>query len=362
MTAVEPNRSYYPALDGLRGVAILLVVLYHNFGFIKQSFFGWLGVDLFFVLSGFLITDILLKTLGQANYLRNFYLRRILRIFPLYYLTLVLFLFVLPPLTSEKIEWTYYQENQGYFWIYLQNWLFIFRNPANADILNHYWSLAVEEQFYIFWPLVVLLLKKTRWLLIFISLLLLSLVLFRFLLWILEIENIAYYNLYTFTRIDGICIGCIVALLVHMNFTIIRRYTTGIVLAFALINFGFYFFNRFYDFSFPYLALVGYSTFGMMFGLLVYEAVSRETRLINYIFNIRLLKFFGRISYGLYIFHWPVYLLANAYLLVFAKDHLPTLIAQVSVSLIAVVIAVAISWFSFRYFEKYFLKLKERYT
>jgi peptidoglycan/LPS O-acetylase OafA/YrhL len=362
MTAVAPNRSYYPALDGLRGVAILLVVLYHNFGFIKQSFFGWLGVDLFFVLSGFLITDILLKTLGQANYLRNFYLRRVLRIFPLYYLTLILFLFVIPSFTSDKIEWTYYQDNQVYFWTYLQNWLFIFRSSGNAEIMNHYWSLAVEEQFYIFWPLVVLLLKKPRYLLIFISLLLVSLILFRFVLWISEIENIAYYSLYTFTRIDGICIGCIVALLVHMNFNFIRKYTTGIVLSFALINFGFYFFNRLFDFSFPYLALVGYSTFGMMFGLLVYEAVSRETRLINFVFDIQLLKFFGRISYGLYIFHWPVYLLANAYLLAFFKEHMRPLMAQVSVSLLAVAIAVAISWLSFRYFESYFLKLKQRYN
>ena len=83
MTAY-PNRHYYPALDGLRGVAILLVVLYHNFGFIKQSYFGWLGVDLFFVLSGFLITDILLRTRSQPGFLKDFYMRRVLRIFPLY--------------------------------------------------------------------------------------------------------------------------------------------------------------------------------------------------------------------------------------------------------------------------------------
>src|SRR5688572_28211876 len=149
MTAY-PNRPYYPALDGLRGVAILLVVLYHNFGFIKQSYFGWLGVDLFFVLSGFLITDILLRTRSQPGFLRDFYMRRVLRIFPLYYVSLIIFLFILAPLTSAKVEWGYYLGNQVYFWTYLQNWLFIFKDPGNAHILNHFWSLAVEEQFYIF--------------------------------------------------------------------------------------------------------------------------------------------------------------------------------------------------------------------
>ncbi|MBL0067656.1 MAG: acyltransferase [Chitinophagaceae bacterium] len=72
MNPENPNRLHYPALDGLRGLAILLVVVYHNFGFINVFFFGWLGVDLFFVLSGFLITDILLKTLHQKDYLKNF--------------------------------------------------------------------------------------------------------------------------------------------------------------------------------------------------------------------------------------------------------------------------------------------------
>ena len=91
MDPAEIQKPYYPALDGLRGLAILLVVVYHNFGFIDYFFFGLLGVDLFFVLSGFLITDILLRSLGQKNFLRSFYMRRVLRIFPLYYLTLVIF-------------------------------------------------------------------------------------------------------------------------------------------------------------------------------------------------------------------------------------------------------------------------------
>lgn len=361
MTAIS-NRPHYPALDGLRGIAILLVVIYHNFGFIRQSYFGWLGVDLFFVLSGFLITDILLGALGKPGFLSRFYMRRVLRIFPLYYLSLALFLFVLSPLTDERIEWEYYRDNQVYFWTYLQNWLFIFNEPGPAHILNHYWSLAVEEQFYIFWPLVMLWIKKPKRLLLFITVLLVAVILFRFGLWIYQIENLAYYNLYTFTRIDGICIGCIVALLVHMNVDFIKNHTAIIVLVFAAINFLFYFINSRYEFSFPYIGLVGYTTFAMMFGLLVYEAVLRETTLVNKIFGIPVLKFLGRISYGLYIFHWPVYLVMNAYLLRTLQDKLPSIGAQVMVSVLATALAIGISWLSRKYFESYFLKRKEKYA
>jgi len=361
MTA-SPNRSYYPALDGLRGIAILLVVFYHNFGFVKQSFFGWLGVDLFFVLSGFLITGILLKELDQPNFLRNFYMRRVLRIFPLYYLTLFLFLFVVAPLTKDRIVWDYYQEHQFYLWTYLQNWLYIFHEPGQAQALNHYWSLAVEEQFYIFWPLVMLVLRKPKYLLVFISLLLLGVILFRFGLWFYKIENLSYYNLYTFTRIDGICIGCIVALLMHMNNNFIQRHTALIVLIFAVINFLFYFLNSFYAFSFPYIGLVGYTTFAMLFGLLLQEAVTGKTKIINWILNLSFLKFFGRISYGFYIFHWPVYLLMNSYLLPVITTNKNSPVAQVSISIIAALVAILISLISRRYFEAYFLNMKEKFT
>src|SRR5436189_6032324 len=96
--------NHYPALDGLRGIAILLVVFLHNFGFMNYFFFGWLGVDLFFVLSGFLISDILLNSLDKPNFLRNFYIRRVLRIFPLYYFILVICLFVLPHVKSLHLN------------------------------------------------------------------------------------------------------------------------------------------------------------------------------------------------------------------------------------------------------------------
>ena len=358
----QANRQHYPALDGLRGIAILFIVIYHNFGYIdKYFFFGWLAVDLFFVMSGFLITDILLNAVGKKNFLRNFYFRRALRIFPLYYLCLILFLIVLPRIPIES-GIKYYTDNQVWIWTYLQNWLYIFNPPVQTNTLNHLWSVAVEEQFYLLWPLAILILRKPKYLLVFISLLLVAVLGLRLWIWMHHLSGFAYYNLYTFTRIDGICIGCMVALLLKINANFLKKYTAGIVLFFAIMNFAFFFINRFYQFSFPYLALAGYTTFAMMLGLLVNQAVTRETKLINFLFNIPLLKFFGRISYGFYLFHWPVYLLLYPYLTNRMKGFTNGWLIDFTVSVIGTLIAIAISWLSFNYFEKYFLKLKIKFT
>src|ERR1043165_244152 len=178
----NPVRTYYPALDGLRGVAILLVIFLHNFRFSNYFFFGWLGVDLFFVLSGFLITDILLSTSGSKNFLRHFYVRRFLRIFPIYFLTIIFCLFILPSL-SNTVQIDYYVHNQIWLWTFTQNWLYIFKPPAGTPILLHFWSLAVEEQFYIIWPIIIMLVKKPKLLLRIAAILLLAVMITRILLW-----------------------------------------------------------------------------------------------------------------------------------------------------------------------------------
>ncbi|MBS1620568.1 MAG: acyltransferase [Bacteroidetes bacterium] len=361
MNTLYKNRQHYPALDGLRGIAILLVVIYHNFGFIDYFFFGWLGVDLFFVLSGFLITDILLRTVHDKHYLRNFYIRRILRIFPLYYLSLLLFLFVLP-LLNPKIELDYYINNQAWLWTYLQNWLYIFKPSGSADVLNHYWSLAVEEQFYLLWPFVILIIKKPKWLLLFTIILLVAVVSLRLWLWVNHIEKLAYFNLYTFTRIDGLCIGSMVTLLFRINPEFLKKHTYAIVIFFAGVNFVFYFFNSRYHFSFPYLPLVGYSTIAMLFGLLVNDAITRQTPLVTKILNFMPLRYIGRISYGFYIFHWPVYLSLREPLSAWVNNHFPSLPVHITSSTIATLLGLLLSILSYTYFEKYFNNLKSRFA
>jgi peptidoglycan/LPS O-acetylase OafA/YrhL len=361
MNPNNANRQYYPALDGLRGLAILLVIVYHNFGFINYFFFGWLGVDLFFVLSGFLITDILLKSFGSPNYLRNFYTRRVLRIFPVYYLSLIIFLVVLPFIPNLPVSLNYYTDNQVWLWTYLQNWLYIFKPTGSSDVLHHLWSLAVEEQFYLLWPIAIVIIKKPKYLLILISTILLAVIATRFAIWIYAVKDLSYYNLYTFSRIDGICIGCMIALLKKTNVTLLKNSTWIIVLSLSGMNFLFYFFNKDNQFSFPYLAIVGYTTFAIIFGLLVNEAVSKETKIINFIFGLPILKFFGRISYGLYVYHWPIYIFLNPFFKNWSAGNLYFLRPEIASSIITLIIAIILSVISQRYFESIFIRLKKKF-
>src|SRR5689334_7899911 len=119
------------------------------------SGFGWTGVDLFFVLSGFLITRILLHSREADNYFSSFYARRFLRICPIYYVSLfVLFVIVPLILRTESAQMPSLQERLWYF-AYFQNWINVFGRMAWPIFLTHYWSLGVEEQFYLIWPLVI---------------------------------------------------------------------------------------------------------------------------------------------------------------------------------------------------------------
>ena len=364
MKTKNPTTTYYPALDGLRGVAILLVVFLHNFRFMNYFFFGWLGVDLFFVLSGFLITDILLKTIDKPNFLRNFYMRRLLRIFPLFYFTLIICLLIFPNVKSLNLDISYYSNNQFWLWTYLQNWLFVFNEPYGDKILLHTWSLAVEEQFYLVWPITILLIRKPKILLVVAGAALVLTGFARFIVWWYKVQDLSYASLYTFTRIDGLCIGCMLALLIHIKPGLLKKYTTVIVLLIASLNFGFYFINNQQSFTLPYLAFIGYTTFAVLFGILVHEAVTGESKIIQFLFNNRILKFFGKISYGLYVYHWPVYILLFSFFRNFfnTNTNISYRSAETGSGIMVTVAAVLLSIISYRYFEKPFLKLKTRFS
>jgi peptidoglycan/LPS O-acetylase OafA/YrhL len=159
-----------PRLDGLRGLAILLVMLYHttHYGLARTALdealtivpsVGWSGVDLFFVLSGFLITGILLGTRDGTTYYRAFYARRVLRIFPLYYATLAFFLLVVPQLPFFAAVDHFWNpgasREQFWYWLFLSNVQAALTGAWQHQTLDISWSLAIEEHFYLLWLLVV---------------------------------------------------------------------------------------------------------------------------------------------------------------------------------------------------------------
>lgn len=354
---------HYPALDGLRGIAIILVILYHNFNFIEYFNYGWLGVDLFFVLSGFLITNILLNSLTSENYFRNFYARRVLRIFPLYYFSLLLFLFLIPAINPSLLDMSYYKEHQVWFWTYLQNWPLIIKSDESGIALNHYWSLAIEEQYYVLWPLVILLLKKPKRLFILCVLVLVIVIAARFYIW----ENSEYYPSYEraflFTRIDGILIGSMLAAIYKINPQLLRKYFTFFLLALTAVNYLFYLYKQTQSPDFPVWAIAGFTTFSFIFAIVVYEAVMKENRVVNYILTNPVLRFLGKYSYGFYIFHWPVFLLVKPYADKFVAGFFNSdgYLSMFLSSLLATVAGLLVSVASYHLFEKHFLKLKNKF-
>ncbi len=153
-------------LDSLRGVAIILVMAFQIFkragnfthnevlnSITNLTSIGWIGVDIFFALSGFLITSILLRTKNEKDYFKNFYARRVLRIFPLYFVTLTIILILMPvldPAFTAKIP-----SSLPYLLLYMQNWIYIWGHITLTPFLGATWSLAIEEQFYFIWPSIV---------------------------------------------------------------------------------------------------------------------------------------------------------------------------------------------------------------
>ena len=218
-----------PRADGLRGLAVVLVLVHHLMPWqaigLHEIPIGWVGVDLFFVLSGFLITGILVDAKQSRHYFRNFYVRRMLRIFPLYYGVLIILFFVLPIGLRPAMRHLHFssgadnpigryftvQRHQIWLWIYLQN---IFNRWLHVDwaFCNHFWSLAVEEHSYLVWPVLIWLCDRRGAIRACISLVLLALAL-RFLI----LSQRSYFDPYTFTpcRIDSLAIGGLTALLIR---------------------------------------------------------------------------------------------------------------------------------------------------
>jgi peptidoglycan/LPS O-acetylase OafA/YrhL len=216
-------RGHLPGLDGMRGLAILLVLLFHFVGntvatnwieraIVGVSNYGSYGVELFFVLSGFLITGILYDARNKPHYFRNFYMRRLLRIFPLYYGVLALVFFIAPliPLLRGPML-NYLVDRQSWAWLYAVNIYIAKQGDWSFSYLEHFWSLAIEEHFYLFWPLVVFLLATRPRTLIAVSL---GTALCAMLARLTgSLMGLSWWTTYVLTpfRLDGLALGAFLA-------------------------------------------------------------------------------------------------------------------------------------------------------
>jgi peptidoglycan/LPS O-acetylase OafA/YrhL len=370
-----PFGTRLKSLDGVRGLAVLAVVCFHTLR-IKHShdIWGkvwvaiqestWAGVDLFFVLSGFLITGILLDSRRSTRYFTNFYARRTLRIAPVYYGVLIAALLVAPlvigvqrmPVLHRRLI-----ESQLWLWTYTANFL----QASGAHTLpgfGHFWSLAVEEQFYWFWPLVVFFSSRRILLRICIAVCCV-LPIVRFLL--LEHGSTPWaLRQYTFTRIDTLLFGAMVAIVIRDRQWIGWARTAVPWLAVASILALIWIGSRFgfIPFEARTTLILGYSAIGTLSAVLIFRVATQDYSKLSKAMSSNVLAWFGNYSYGIYIFHIPVALAVSS----FAGRQLTSARSEFICALfyfgIVLGISSGLAFLVWHCYEVHFLSLKKYFT
>ena len=270
---------------------------------------AWIGVDLFFVLSGFLITWILLRSRGSDRYFSSFYARRTLRIFPLYYAVIFVALVILPriPAAEAQLDTTLSHGHAWWYWLYLQNILMSVEANFSHLILAVTWSLAVEEQFYLLWPFVVWWLDARRLAWCCVGLMGLALVL-RLGLVGLQVTPIAGYTLMP-TRVDALAAGSLIACFRHADVDASRLARGarwfGTACAVGLLTLAVV--RGQFAWPDPWVQTLGYSLVAVGgASLLTLLLQPQGHRWWIGCFSRRPLVWLGRVSYAMYLFHVPL--------------------------------------------------------
>lgn len=366
------SRTHLPVLDGIRGAAISLVIVYHVVLFVhirtvvivdriafRLAETGWAGVDLFFVLSGFLITGILYDAKGGDGYFQNFYARRILRIFPLYYGFLGFLLFIVPRLPSFG-QFSSLRGDQIWYWTYLMNVEVALRGWHRLSAVSHFWSLAVEEQFYLVWPWIVFVLNRRTLMRVCLGMVIASLCV-RVALHAMHLPMAAF--VLTPARMDALALGALVALIAREPGGLgrLKNWAPATVASSAVpLAIVFLWGPGFEPFD-PVVATIGYTLLAILFaGILAVAVTAPPGSIPGRLFAHRFLRFLGRYSYALYIFHLPVILWTSrliqpARIPSLAGSNLPALLLFVTVTASISLTAAVLSW---HLFEAQLLKLK----
>jgi len=358
-----------PELDGLRGIAILLVLIWHYvidikhpyFSDMHQNFqifwsFSWTGVDLFFVLSGFLIGGILIDHKGSLNYFQTFYIRRICRIFPLYFFWLFLFVVIVFSFPNWVKNFPNHKLFNDYvplwsYFIYIQNFFYGLSTQEGPYWLGITWSLAVEEHFYLILPTMIYFLPRKRlphvlWALVILS------PLVRALLFQHPPKGMMTFFLMP-GRMDCFFLGVIGAILYrnHNYMTIISKnlhwiYVGTTIILIQLISMCY----RNVSMVSWDMASYGFTLVSFFYWGLLMIALTEKKGLISTILRLSILRNLGIIAYGVYIFHQGI----NGLLHGLIRKDIPFHgnIWDMQITLCAFILTIFIAKISWTYFEK----------
>ena len=380
-SSLRPDRhlpAHLPALDGLRAIAVLVVVA-HNVSLVngEHGFFvhqlesmlhrGWMGVQLFFVLSGFLITRILLDTRDSPQYFGSFYTRRALRIFPLYYAVLIALFVIVPafgPLPAVYAE-DGPLSRQGWLWLYLSNWTGPRGFGGGSPPVFHFWSLAVEEQFYLLWPLVVFLCRTPRRLMQVCLGVVVAALLCRAAYLLAGTDPTAIYTS-TLSRMDALALGALVAAWMRSparprpdRATVVRLLWTAIAITAAgwIVTRGFPRFTATEEsIGFTFVA----AACAAWLAAAVLAAASPESQGRWYrLLASRALRPTAKYSYAMYVLHAPLHVLIGLPLLQrWLGTTEPDVAPAVLYIAIVMIASFAAAWLSYRLLEQPFLRLR----
>ena len=366
VASIAIGMKYIKALDGIRGVAIILVMLFHFNYFLEV---GWVGVQLFFVLSGYLITKILLQSKNNSlgYYLKKFYWRRTLRIFPLYYFYVIgislLYLVLGIPY--------YFADIAPYLFTYTYNYYPLINGLVFDGYFTHFWSLSVEEQFYLFWPLLIFFLNPKGLKIAVLFIIILSPVFRYFFAEFLlsrgfesvEVGEIIYRL--SPSQIDAFAIGALIPV-----FNLEKRKISlliGLWLPFAIFL-GLGLWNYFsIESATVSISSLGY-TIGILenlqhvwsytvinfvaFSLVLLIVRNGKKTFLNQMLSNSVLVSIGKISYGMYVYHWIIISALKKY----GNEFLGN---DVLIFTVYFVLTYFISWLSYNFFEIVFIKLKD---
>lgn len=361
-TAASAWSGHIPALDGIRGLGVILVLFYHygsstmalglGTSVLQVTGIGWSGVDLFFVLSGFLITGLLYDAKGKQNYFKNFYARRTLRIFPLYYFAAITVI-ILAVITGYGIL-----GGSNPVWVLLYVGNFQMAINGGGSILDHFWSLAIEEQFYLVWPMIVLSLSRGKLMLVAAAMIVVS-PLVRTLLVLNDAPDLGVYVL-TPARMDGLAMGALIALFVRGPRGIAPlvpwAWRLGAISAAAFLVIVVV--RRDFSTSDPVILTAGISLLTIMYASLL--VLSLTFRPLQSVMEMPVMGWFGKYSYGLYVWH-PIVNIILLHSPLTAKFEADTPLKVVALVVFAFMVSLLVTLASYKFLEAPLLRLKSRF-